>query len=678
MGSDGEMGPPGQTGPTGASGAKLLLYEATGTSTSAVPVTLDSYNFAAGDLTDADTIELVIEVEAVAQNVPKIDVEQITDAVSLTQRLHGLGGGLGIPAGQAAYTSMLVSRAPSSALVIGAIGVGSFPGAFAAPNLAVLEAWTAAWAIGLTTTGIPAGGTILWHWKLYKVRGHGISFAGVPGPTGLVGPMGPSGAPGVIGDEGPEGPPGPPGPQGPIGPASCGIGEGRETAIETGVLDGLIDNLGQPPWADTVPDLSGTQSNVKCFASLGNGIVLAGTGNGGHLWRSTNYGRSWTDLGSQFGADLVICLMHLGNGIVIAGTGSVQGHLLRSTDYGQTWADLGQQFGQSNITCLAYCGNGIVLAGTQINGKTLRSTDYGATWTDLGDVTGAGQQIITALVYLGNGIVLSGTYNAAHIYRSTDYGATWTDLGAMFGQEQIQTLCRVGSCGVVVAGTHGVAGGTRLRSTDFGLSWVNQGVFGAETFIYASAYLGAGVVLLGTRPTGLIMRSRDAGVTWVTTGPFGNSGVIYSLAYLGEGIALAGSDDNITFGARLWRSVGWREGRVIPTALQGPPGPPGDDGLDGDMGPPGPPGWPGPAGLPGIMGPPSPDGDEGPEGAPGPPGPQGAIGLTGVGLDGAQPDDLLALLRYAFERINFLEAALKVSYKSHDILVPEQIRFLER
>ena len=130
----------------------------------------------------------------------------------------------------------------------------------------------------------------------------------------------------------------------------------------------------------------------------------------------SSFGLKWTDLGNILFTIRIDFIANLGNGIVVAGTGN-SGQLIRSTDYGATWTDLGQQGAESEIRSLAYCGDGIVVAGTYPGGKIFRSTDYGATWTDLGQL-GAETQL-HSLAYLGNGVAVAGTYPGGKIFRST-------------------------------------------------------------------------------------------------------------------------------------------------------------------------------------------------------------------------------------------------------------------
>jgi hypothetical protein len=55
-------------------------------------------------------------------------------------------------------------------------------------------------------------------------------------------------------------------------------------------------------------------------------------------------------------------------------------------------------------------------------------------------------------------------------------------------------------------------------------------------------------------------------------------------------------------------------------------------------------------------------------------GPVGPVGPQGTA---ASPEDLLDLLRWAFRRIRFLEAALKVEYGPRDQIIPPSSALVE-
>lgn len=59
-------------------------------------------------------------------------------------------------------------------------------------------------------------------------------------------------------------------------------------------------------------------------------------------------------------------------------------------------------------------------------------------------------------------------------------------------------------------------------------------------------------------------------------------------------------------------------------------------------------------------------------------GSDGAAGATGAtGADGAQPQQIFTLLAYAFDRVKFIEDALKIVYKTKDLPVPVEMALLE-
>ena len=124
------------------------------------------------------------------------------------------------------------------------------------------------------------------------------------------------------------------------------------------------------------------------------------------------------------GLDRILSLVYCGNGIVLSGAGvnTNDGDIYRSTDFGVTWTQIEMGSGLETIISLVYCGNGIVLAGSGFgtgDGDIYRSTDFGVTWTQI--EMGAELEIISSLVYCGNGIVLAGSgfgTGDADIYRS--------------------------------------------------------------------------------------------------------------------------------------------------------------------------------------------------------------------------------------------------------------------
>ena len=163
-----------------------------------------------------------------------------------------------------------------------------------------------------------------------------------------------------------------------IGKSNVSIGNGLR--IEAGmepqtfpVNGGQIYGAGEP-WILT--DRLGTETYVLSLASLGSGVVLAGTYPTGQVYKSTDSGATWA-LVQRLGTETdVRSLASLGSGVVLAGTYPT-GQVYKSTDSGATWA-LVQRLGtETRVLSLASLGSGVVLAGTSDTGQVYQSTDSG-------------------------------------------------------------------------------------------------------------------------------------------------------------------------------------------------------------------------------------------------------------------------------------------------------------
>ena len=304
-------------------------------------------------------------------------------------------------------------------------------------------------------------------------------------------------------------------------------------------------------------DEPGNQGTVDCLIDLGDGKVLAGIWAGGAkslIYRSTDYGETWVDLGRPVNEQRIYCFAYLGWGIVIAGTG-FNAKILYSIDYGQTWTDLGNQcVGEQHIMSFASLGEGTVLGGTSIGMKIIRSVDYGQTWSTVTQIDAGGGKV-NCLEYLGNNILIAGIWDGSlngRIYRSVDNGENWTAVGTGGGSE-ILSLAYLGD-GIVLAGTNANPAEV-LRSTDYGATWGVINTFATHTRIYSLVYLGNGIVIAGTGDTnGHLFRSIDYGVNWTDLGRQYNAQSILSLVELDDGRGLAGTGPAAVY-AKILRSL---------------------------------------------------------------------------------------------------------------------------
>jgi photosystem II stability/assembly factor-like uncharacterized protein len=141
------------------------------------------------------------------------------------------------------------------------------------------------------------------------------------------------------------------------------------------------------------------------FTYLGDGICLAGTANNGHIIRSTDYGVTWSDLGGlSYGglnATAVMALTYTKNGICLAGATlrdpgvAWYPSVFRSTDYGVTWSFVYQNSASDEFRSLAYIDEGVCIGGLADaaaagayagKDRIIRSANYGKSWTDIGSI----------------------------------------------------------------------------------------------------------------------------------------------------------------------------------------------------------------------------------------------------------------------------------------------------
>jgi len=261
-----------------------------------------------------------------------------------------------------------------------------------------------------------------------------------------------------------------------------------------------------------------SRGRIDAIAYLGRGVVVAGTrGNNdtGSIYVSDDCGVTWRTMGDVTGTDFITCLQAGGGGLGYLLTGR-NTHVWKTTDYGKTWVDLGKvsratnRAGAANAYGLAVTRTGTVLVADADDdgGRIHRSTDHGASWHDVGRIS---SQPLYRLQPIQDGIVVNGW--AGHVYKSADDGLTWTDTGRL-APCPLYAIEHVESDGTVLVGA---ADGRVFRSRDRCLTWKDVGKVGdaADDF----AWLGRGRVLYSTYDgSRALYRSDDAGASWTKRG----------------------------------------------------------------------------------------------------------------------------------------------------------------
>jgi photosystem II stability/assembly factor-like uncharacterized protein len=115
-------------------------------------------------------------------------------------------------------------------------------------------------------------------------------------------------------------------------------------------------------------EITGINSAVLCFASDSSGDIYAGgTGfGGGNLWKSSDDGVTWFVKSNGLPTDYNYWI----SSICVAGTGEVflgignGGGVWRSTDYASSWVSTSSNLGDMRVTELAISKDGYLFAGT--------------------------------------------------------------------------------------------------------------------------------------------------------------------------------------------------------------------------------------------------------------------------------------------------------------------------
>lgn len=172
-GTAGQIVLSGGTGvPTFKNDPLLLKKGNSGSTANAAAENVDTYAFAANELTAKDTVIIELTIEAITQNTASVLLQNSTDGVTIVDVWDsGLGA---FPLGREMITTIKLRQLQSSATSVMGKGIGGTD-ANAAINTqglaAFVTAWTGAWTLALRQGGVTAGGSFRWSWAVYVLRG---------------------------------------------------------------------------------------------------------------------------------------------------------------------------------------------------------------------------------------------------------------------------------------------------------------------------------------------------------------------------------------------------------------------------------------------------------------------------------------------------------------------------
>lgn len=323
--------------------------------------------------------------------------------------------------------------------------------------------------------------------------------------------------------------------------------------IDAGTFGGLDgDEVGGMPipfginWVPVTSFASMTYLSAIAHAD-GTGILLAGGIGTGHLFRSVDYGNTWTDAGLiAANTTGIYAIEYCGNGIFVLGTSYTGGwgQIIVSTDYGLTWTVKKSISGPTAVREIVYLTSGIVIAGVDTIGTIFRSTDYGQTWDAGNQLRTEGGAFIQALDY-GNGVLLvSCTQLDAKLYKSVDNGVSFTQITGT----NIDGLIDIWALGYIDLDNwvmHVDNNGAKVQySTDAGATWAlstnNPNGGNISDFEYTNGILLAGMSESVPGDGGAVAMSYDKGLTWINGFNTGEESA-YRIKYAERGILFLGT-----------------------------------------------------------------------------------------------------------------------------------------
>ncbi|MFC3197570.1 hypothetical protein ACFOET_08095 [Parapedobacter deserti] len=158
------------------------------------------------------------------------------------------------------------------------------------------------------------------------------------------------------------------------------------------------------------------------YTTNGTLLVTDTNSEGGHIYRSTDKGDTWTDLGA-ISKNALYRLEKVGNGIIVNGW---DGTVYKSTDDGLTWNRM-EKLTDAALFATEYLGMAHVLQADQ-NGYVYHSANLGYKWERCATLAGSADDFVN----IGYGAAYYSTYTGAkEVFLTLDYGRNWWSLGAL-------------------------------------------------------------------------------------------------------------------------------------------------------------------------------------------------------------------------------------------------------
>ena len=288
--------------------------------------------------------------------------------------------------------------------------------------------------------------------------------------------------------------------------------------------------------------------------SNSTGSTLYAVPQGDGIFRSTDYGATWTQLtgaGTHQWFDISVSA----DGTKLAATDGnvVGGYIYTSSDSGVTWTQrTGPGLHYWHSIDMSSDGTHLVATSSTLptlTGYIATSSDSGATWTLQ---TALGDQVWLDASLSDDGTKIAAVVQGGDIWTSTDFGANWTDRSSAGNRSWYQVSSS--SDGTKVAAT--AYSGSVYVSLDSGATWAAK-TPGTPTHLMSVAYSPDGSTLLVGDFPGDLYSSTDDGTTWTDQTAAGSK-KWYTLAMNTTGTRLIAGIYGFPFGGDIW-------GTAVPT-----------------------------------------------------------------------------------------------------------------
>lgn len=202
---------------------------------------------------------------------------------------------------------------------------------------------------------------------------------------------------------------------------------------------------------------------------------------GGGIWKTTNAGSNWINLTPNLPnlSTSALAMAESNRNIIYAGTGEGFGNIdairgdgiWKSTDRGNSWTQLGStasntDFSYINRIIVSPSDPNVVVVGT--NTGIFRSTDGGSNWTKVYD----GGRIQHVLHPSGNFSIQYAAHNTIGVLKSTNAGESWSVLPSSFqGARRIELAIAPSDANRILASVETATNAELYMSDNGGSTW---------------------------------------------------------------------------------------------------------------------------------------------------------------------------------------------------------------